>query len=340
MRLDALSFTNSINLADRRMGACALASSDDFFASMAHLVEPAPAVFDPDAYGERGKLMDGWESRRKRQEGHDWCIVRLGAPGRLQVLDIDTAHFLGNHPPIASVDGILVEDDGLATEAADWQPVLGASPLRPGSNNLFALGEQRGAFSHLRLNIYPDGGVARLRVYGDVEPCWDGRELDEVAREHAAGGSDLASVLNGGFALACSDSFFGPMNNLLLPGRAENMGGGWETRRRRSPGHDWIVVRLGAAGHIRSAELDTNHFKGNFPDRASLEGANLPKGVSLLDVLQTEWQPIVTDEKLQAHHRHFFDGLSAGPFTHVRLKIFPDGGVSRLKVFGRPGEQA
>ena len=66
------------------------------------------------------------------------------------------------------------------------------------------------------------------------------------------------------------------MNNLLLPGRAENMGGGWETRRKRAPGHDWILIRLGARGTINTIEVDTNHFKGNYPDRCSLEGIDAP----------------------------------------------------------------
>jgi allantoicase len=339
-------FAHLVNLADKALGAAALGTNDDFFAGIENLLEPGRGSFDPDAYGERGKIMDGWESRRKRGPGHDWCIVRLGCPGRVRLLDIDTNHFLGNHPPFASVDGVRADADASLAEltAATWSPVLPQAPLRPGSQNVFAPAAGDTAWTHLRLNIHPDGGVARLRAYGDVEPGWDRGRLDDEARAHVgADDQDLAGVVNGGLALACSDSFFGPMNNLLLPERAPNMGGGWETRRRRGPGFDWILVRLGASGVVHGLELDTNHFKGNFPDSASVEGILASDGtdVTITDLIDpaASWATILPRTELQAHHRHFYgtDRLeSSGPFSHVRLTIHPDGGVSRLRVFGRP----
>jgi len=331
-------FAHLINLADEALGAQALVCSDDFFASMHHLVKPGRGEFDPDAYGERGKIMDGWESRRKRETGYDWCILKLGAPGVVRLLDIDTNHFLGNHPPYASVEGTHAPMDATPEQlaSATWTSVLQQVPLRSGSQNIFA-SHSAETLTHLRLNIFPDGGVARLRAYGDVAAQWDAPSDPELAKHAQPGEVDLAAVRNGGLALACSDSFFGPMNNLLLPGRSVNMGGGWETRRRRSPGSDWIVVRLGAPGTPTALELDTNHFKGNFPARASVELAHAP-GASLTELVapEFEWTPLLGETALSAHTRHFFrDELSAvGPATHVRLSIYPDGGISRMRVLG------
>ncbi len=330
-------FTNLIDLASAAIGGRALSCSDDFFASMDNLLKPEPPVFDPDAYTDRGKLMDGWESRRKRVPGHDHCIIALGAPGVIRAVDIDTSFFLGNHPPFASIEAAHLPSD-LAIESAEWVEILQESPLRPGSQNLFTIRDPN-PFTHLRLSIHPDGGVARLRVYGEVEPTWDVPVIDEESRPHVTRGErDLASVLSGGKALACSDAFFGPMDNLLMPGRAVNMGGGWETRRKRAPGHDWIIIRLGDAGTISCLEVDTNHFKGNYPDRCALRGVYAP-GARATELVhpRTEWATVLDESKLEAHTRHFFGDdriASAGPFTHVKLDIFPDGGVSRLRVWG------
>lgn len=331
-------FAHLINLADETLGAAALSCSDDFFASMDHLVKPAAAEFDPDAYGERGKIMDGWESRRKREAGHDWCVLKLGAPGVVKLFDIDTAHFLGNHPPFASIEGAYVPDDAgpQALKAASWRTVLQQVPLRPGSQNIFAARDEA-VVTHLRLHIYPDGGVARLRAYGDVVPQWEAPRDEELAKHAQDGEVDLAAVRNGGLALACSDSFFGPMNNLLLPGRSVNMGGGWETRRRRTPGFDWIVVRLGAEGTPAAVELDTNHFKGNYPARASIEFTR-DTDAGLTDLIDPAftWTPLLPQMELQAHTRHFFrkELEDAGAATHVRLRIYPDGGISRMRILG------
>lgn len=326
-------FPGLIDLASSTLGGRALATSDDFFAGMDNLLKPEPAIFVPDEYTERGKWMDGWESRRKRTEGYDWCVIALGAPGRIRGLDIDTAHFLANHPPYASLEAAHV-GEGQSWEDADWTEVLTQSPLRPGSQNLFAVHTDQ-VVTHVRLNIFPDGGVARLRVFGDVEPSWV-REVDETAAAHVRDDEvDLVSVRNGGLALACSDSFFGPMNNLIAPNRAANMGGGWESRRRRGPGHDWILLRLGAPGEIGLVEIDTNHFKGNFPDRCMLEGVNLP-GARITDLIEAQWTEVLGPTKLAAHERKFVRELGArGPFTHLRFSIYPDGGVSRLRCWGK-----
>ncbi len=343
---DSTSFTHLINLADGLLGAKTIDCSDDFFAAAENLVKPGRGEFDPDAYYDRGKVMDGWESRRKRGPGHDWCVLQLGAAGHIRALDIDTNHFLGNHPPYASVDAARSAAAPSGTDDAAWTRILDVVPLRPGSQNPFILGSEPAwpAWTHLRLNIYPDGGVARLRAHGVVEApssVDDGRRQLDAALESRMqpGEIDLAAVSNGGLALACSDSFFGPMNNLILPGRSVNMGGGWETRRRRGPGHDWIIVRLGVPGTPRMLELDTNFFKGNFPDTAQVHGIMAPDA-SLLELVSPDapWSRILGATKLKAHERRFLrDELTnVGPCSHVRLRVDPDGGVSRLRVCGEP----
>ena len=339
---NAASFTGLVDLAAAELGGKALTASDDFFAGVENLIKPGRAVFIADKYTDRGKWMDGWESRRKRVAGYDHCILELGVPGHVLGLDIDTQHFLGNHPPFASLDGVLAAPGtGLAElEQAPWRTLLPQVPLRPGSQNLFAA-ERGEAVSHVRLNIFPDGGVARLRVYGKVQPSAAGaaapREDDALVSKHVPEGLwDLAAMKNGGLALACSDAFFGPMNNLLLPGRAANMGGGWETRRKRAPGHDWILVQLAQRGRVSVLELDTNHFKGNYPDRASVELIDAP-GARITDLIASSaFVPLLAQTPLRADTRHFYAReLSAhAPATHLRLNIFPDGGVSRLRAWG------
>jgi allantoicase len=342
MEATAIGFTGLVDLAAKGFGGRALTASDDFFAGKENLLEPGRGVFIVGEFTENGKWMDGWESRRKRRlPGHDYCVIELGKRGSVFGVDIDTNHFLGNHPPFASLDGVLAPR-GSSVEALlglPWQELVPQGPLRPGSQNLFVTSNQN-PVSHVRLNIFPDGGVARLRVYGRVLPDWAERRVDdETARELAAVGPDavdLAALENGGLTLACSDAFFAPMHHLLLPGRAENQGGGWETRRKRGPGHDWIIVRLGARGRPRLIEVDTNHFKGNFPDRCSVDAIDAPVGASITDLIESDrWARWLEPVPLAAHTRHFFHQLSAdAPVTHVRLNIHPDGGVSRLRVWG------
>src|SRR6516162_8241081 len=219
-----------IDLASTRLGARAIAASDEFFAEKENLLKPEPAIWIPDKYTDRGKWMDGWESRRRRVPGNDWCVIQLGLRGIIRKVDIDTNHFLGNHPPVASIDAIVIGDRfPRKIEEADeltWTPILAKSPLEPGSQNLFDIANDQ-PWTHVRLNIFPDGGVARFRVYGVVTPDWSKVKAGEVI--------DLAAVENGGVPLACSDMFFSAMHNLIMPDRAESMGDGWETKRRRGP---------------------------------------------------------------------------------------------------------
>ncbi len=324
-----MDFIELPDLASARLGGRAVAASDEFFAPRANLLKPGRGLFIPGKFTARGKWMDGWETRRRRTPGHDWCVVKLGLRGRLRGVDVDTNHFIGNFPEGCSIDACdLPAGASAATlRRAQWTELLPKQALRGGSRNLFPLEGTR-AFTHLRLNIYPDGGVARLRVHGEVEVDWRGLAGKLL---------DLAAVGHGGIVLAVSDEHFGAKENLLMPGRAANMGDGWETRRRRGPGHDWAIVKLGASGRLERIEVDTNHFKGNYPDTCRLEACFAP-GAARSALLENavSWSELLPQTRLSAHKRHFFSKLAAqGPWSHLRLDIFPDGGVSRLRVHGR-----
>ena len=323
-----------VDLAAARLGGVAVIANDEFFAEKENLLKAEPAIFIPDKYTDRGKWMDGWESRRRRTPGHDWCVVQLGLRGVIKQVDIDTSHFLGNHPPFASLDAVSLTTRFPSNvdeiEGLPWNSILTKSPLNPGSQNLFPIDSET-AWTHVRLNIIPDGGVARLRIYGVVVPDWSKVKPGELV--------DLVAIQNGGVPLACSDMFFSHMNNLIMPGRSENMGDGWETKRRRGPGYDWIILKLGRSGAIRKIEVDTNHFKGNYPDTCLIEACAAPNaGIDERTSSQVHWSEILPMTKLQAHTQHFFEReLSPMPnCTHLRLNIYPDGGVSRLRAWAIP----
>ena len=323
------SFTALADLASARVGGRALATNDDFFASKANLVKAEPPKFVPGKFTSRGKWMDGWESRRRRTPGHDWCIVRLGLRGVIHGINVDTRFFTGNFPSHCSLDALDGPRYAKSLNKPDpFVEILPKTALRGDADNFLAI-EDRRPWTHLRLNIFPDGGVARLRVFGEAAIDWA-----TLARGRRV--IDLASILNGGLVLGASDMHFGTRDNLIMPGRATNMGDGWETRRRRGPGHDWAIVRLGAPGRISRIEIDTNHYKGNYPDRASIDGIFAP-GAAFEPLTTASWRPLVPETKLRPHHRHFFAKplQTSEPVSHVRLNIFPDGGVSRLRVHGR-----
>ena len=311
------------DLASARVGGQAIVANDDFFAAKENLVSAAPAIFIPDKYVPTGKWMDGWESRRRRTPGNDWCVVALGMRGRVAGVNINTHFFTGNFPSHASVDAIdtttPLKASTYGVAGKPWTTILPKVGLRGDSDNFIAVAEAR-PWTHLRLNIFPDGGVARLRVHGEVAVDWK-----RVAPRGRV--VDLASIEHGGVVLDVSDMHYGAKGNMLMPGRAANMADGWETRRRRGPGFDWAIIRLGHAGKVSKIEIDTNHYKGNFPDSASIEGRLAPS---------TEWRELLPQTKLKAHHRHEFakELKKLGPVSHLKLNIFPDGGVSRLRVYG------
>jgi len=337
-------FTHLIDLAAARLGGQAVACNDEFFAEKENLLKPEAAVWIEGKYTDRGKWMDGWETRRRRTPGHDWCIVKLGLPGVIHGFVVDTAFFTGNYPSHCWIDacGLAPGADAAAPDVV-WHPVLPKSELGGDRKNPFTLTIAPNAprrWTHVRLNIFPDGGVARLRVLGEVLPDW--------TRILAGGGDvDLAAAVNGGYVVDTSDRHYGEPRNMLMPYPAPNMGDGWETKRRRGPGHDWSVVRLGIDGVIRRIEIDTAHYKGNYPDTASLEAAVVPddgRGVSADSATRAiaHWHAVLPATKLQADHRHVFEQELARDVaaSHVRLNIHPDGGVSRFRVFGTPDRAA
>jgi len=314
-------FTDLPDLAAESLGGAALLANDEFFAGKENLLRAAPAEWREHEYTDRGKWMDGWETRRRRDVGHDSCVVRLGLPGVVHGVIVDTKWFRGNYPESCALAGCAVPGpfDVEAVAGATWFDLVPRSPLHGDTANVFQVTDKR-RVTHVRLYIFPDGGVARLRVHGEVAPDWGRIAL-------LGGPIDLAGLEHGGRVLAASDMFFGNRGNLIKPGRPVNMSDGWETRRRRGPGHDWAIVRLGAPGAVERVEIDTTHFKGNAPGRCTLEGS--PDG--------EYWRPLLAT-RLQPHTRHFFDDelRRIGPVVQVRLSVFPDGGVARLRVWGLP----
>lgn len=323
-------FTNMIDLAAERLGGKAMLCSDDFFAEKENLLKPGRGIFIADKYTDRGKWMDGWESRRKRTPGHDWCIIQLATSGKIYGVDIDTNHFLGNHPPFASLEAANVNGEpNIDFDKIAWKEILPKSPLNPGSQHFFEIADKN-IYTHLKLHIYPDGGVARLKVYGEVIKDWGKINADELI--------DLAAATNGAKSVLCNDMFFSHMDNLIMPGRGVNMGDGWETKRNRTPNNkDWVIVRLAHAGNIKKALIDTCHFKGNYPDSCMIEGCHLTGTTIDFAKDAVEWTTILPQTKLQADHEHYFENeiINADKiFSHVRLTIFPDGGVSRMRLWG------
>jgi allantoicase len=328
-----MDFTELVDLASERLGAAVLWANDDFFAPKENLLKATQPIFIEGKYTDLGKWMDGWESRRRRTPGFDWCIIRLGLAGRIHGVVVDTSHFKGNYPEHCSleacaIDGVVTVEQ-LTDPSTEWTEILPQSKLEGDSLNPFTISGAR-RWTHLRFKIYPDGGVARLRVYGEVVPDWH-----RLSRR--GGEIDLAAVEHGGLVLSCSDMFFGHRHNLIMPGRALDMSDGWETKRRRGPGYDWTIIRLGKRGRVRRIEVDTAHFKGNFPESCSLEGSDAPDGaVDEATAASLFWKEILPRTRLQAHTRHFFEDeiKDVGALTHLRFNIYPDGGVSRLRAMG------
>ena len=318
-------FHEWIQLEQPRLGSKVSYATDEFFAAKERLIEPAAPVFIDDKYDDHGKWMDGWESRRKRTPGHDHCVIRLGIPGVVHGVDIDTRFFTGNFPPHASIEACVSNDD---VPNGGWSEILQKTELTGDAHNFLDI-DGDSIVTHLRLNIYPDGGIARLRVFGEIRPDYS----------QISGVVDLLALEHGGRAIACSDEHYGSMHNLNVAGRGVNMGDGWETARRRGPGNDWVILALGHPGTIDKVEVDTAHFKGNYPDRVSIEAALFDSDEEA-SVANKKWRPLLPESKLEMDKQHEYESEleSLGDLSHVRMSIYPDGGVSRLRVFGRPSK--
>ncbi|MER5810406.1 allantoicase [Streptomyces sp. NPDC002033] len=330
-RDETFAFTRLTDLADRRLGGGVVGANDEFFGERENLLSPAPAVFDVHAYGNKGKVMDGWETRRRRGTAaapfpagsdHDWALIRLGAPGIIRGVVVDTAHFRGNFPQRVSILAAAFEGAPSVAELlrddARWHEILPGTPVRGHAANGFAIASER-RWTHLRLNQHPDGGIARLRVHGEVlpDPAW-------LA---LLGTVDVACVSNGGSVEDASDGFYSSPGNTILPGLSQKQDDGWETRRRRDAGHDWIVYRLAAQSEIRAVEVDTAHLKGNAAGWISL---------SVKDGASGAWTPALPRVPLQPDTPHRFPLRVPVTATHARLDVYPDGGLARLRLHGSP----
>lgn len=319
-----------VNLASPRLGAKTLSCSDDFFAPMERILQDGEPVFIADKFDDHGKWMDGWESRRRRGGGFDHLVIQLGTRGIIRGVDIDTRYFTGNYPPKASIE---VADGGHSSQpgALAWRELLSETPIGSDCHHYVSISDSEPA-THLRLNIFPDGGVARLRVYGEPLPDWTRLSIEEIA--------ELSAIENGGRIAGFNNAHYGNPWVILTAGRGMNMGDGWETRRRREPGNDWILVRLGIPGVIEHLEIDTAHFKGNYPDQCSVQAA-LVSDLNDEDLIKTAsgWPDLLPPTKMEMDHQHFFEGDSLkelGAVNCLRLNIFPDGGISRFRAFGKP----
>lgn len=324
-------FSSLVDLADRRLGGGVLAANDEFFAQRENLLVPGPAVFDPHVFGHKGKVMDGWETRRRRgvsadqphpgADDHDWALIRLGLPGLVRGVIVDTAHFRGNHPRDVCVEAVHLEGTPTTDDLlkARWTRIVPRTPVYGHAANGFEVDAER-RWTHLRLKQFPDGGIARLRVYG--EPVPDPHWLA------ALGGFDLAALVNGGRVEDASDRFYSSPDNIISPGRSRKMDDGWENRRRRDTGHDWVRFRLTAQASVRALELDTAYLKGNSAGWVTVLGRDAASHAP------QEWFEIVGRTRLEPDSAHRFVLDTPVTATHVRTDVFPDGGIARLNVFG------
>jgi allantoicase len=309
------------DLAARTRGGSVVLASDETFGEKENLIRPDVPEFQPHTFGHHGQVVDGWETRRRREPGDDWAIVRLGIPGVVRGMVVDTSWFTGNYPPEVSVDAAWVDPLDSSVRPADlvgsrveWTEITPRSPVRGDGQNDFAV-DHGHVVTHVRLRQYPDGGIARLRVHGD--PVGDPRWL-------AGRAFDLAAMEHGATAVDCSNRFYSAPTNLLVSGPARVMGEGWETSRRRDTDNDWVVIRLATTGVVSHLELDTSCFVGNAPGAVSVAGFGAER-VGLLP--KTPVQPDAVNR---------FVLQPADAVDRLRVDIFPDGGLARLRAWGQP----
>ncbi|MEM7073045.1 MAG: allantoicase [Pseudomonadota bacterium] len=326
-----------INLASPRLGSHVRDCSDEFFAKAERMLADHDPVFIPDKFDDHGKWMDGWETRRRRHGGHDWCLIQLGAPGFIEGVEVDTRHFTGNYPPFCSLQACMQSEPPDA--AAEWHRLLEGQVLQGDVRHYLRLASIAGPYRWVRLQIVPDGGIARLRLYGRPVPEW------QMLDARSDGLFELSALKNGGQPICWNDAHYGALWTVLLEGRGRTMGEGWETRRRREPGHDWLIIRLGGAGFPREIEIDTAHFKGNYPDHCSVDGAMISDDAKLGpdgrfgSGSSLDWIQLLPPGKLHADQIHrFVLAAEAGQHkvSHIRVNIVPDGGISRVRLFGQP----
>ena len=320
-------FTNSlIDLAQPRLGTKVIFKTDDFFASANRIINPLPAIFKDGLFDKNGKWMDGWESRRKRIKGHDYIILKLGKPGSIKKVDVDTSHFNGNQPAMISIEGANSTSNKISQ--LKWEPLLSKKKTKANSHHFFTTNSKK-KFTHIKFNIFPDGGVARLRLFGSIA------KSNKLKNKKI----NLASLLDGASVIACNNEHFGKAENILAPGKAKNMGDGWETRRRRGPGFDWLILNSLDGKEIDKIEISTHHFKGNYPSHCSLQAAYIPKKKSSSAIVKgsNKWKFLLKNISLSANKTHKFKNklMKNNKINFIKINIFPDGGISRFKIFGK-----
>jgi len=316
-----------IDLAQPRLGSKVIFKTDDFFASANRIIDPSPAVFKEGLFDKNGKWMDGWESRRKRTSGHDFLIIKLGKSGSINKVDVDTSHFNGNQPSMISLEGCYSKSKNI--KDLKWKTLIGKKKTNANSHHMFK-SSSKSIFTHIKLNIFPDGGVARLRLYGSIS-----KENNKFGNKTI----NLASLLNGASVIACNNEHFGKAENILAPGKAKNMGDGWETRRRRDKGFDWLILNPINGKKIDKIEISTHHFKGNFPSHCSLQAAFVPNKKSSSSIIKSsvKWKFLLNKVNLSANKTHVFKNIlmKNDKINFIKINIFPDGGISRFKIFGK-----
>jgi allantoicase len=319
---------NSIDLSNPILGTKIINCSDEFFAPAARIINPLPPIFKENIFDNHGKWMDGWETRRRRAKGNDYLIIKLGKPGKIQLVDVDTTYFNGNQPEYAQLEGCFSKNNNLKN--IKWIKITNKNKLKPNHNNILKSKSSK-TFNFVRLNIFPDGGVARLRLFGSID-----LSLQKLSNKNII---DLASVINGSRVVACSDEHFGNAINILLPGKSKNMGNGWETRRRRGQGYDWVLLKLGLSGYPTSFEINTHYFRGNYPDCFSIQGINNNKNISTNSIIKNskKWKTIISKTKLKPHNSLKIKMLKKfyKKYNYFKLNIYPDGGISRFRVYGK-----
>ena len=315
-----------INLADPRIGSKIIFKTDDFFAAAHRILKTDIPVFKDGLFDKHGKWMDGWETRRRRSKGYDYLVLKLGKPGKIFDINIDTSHFNGNQPTHASLEGCFSRSK--PNKKTKWTRLLGKKKLGPNKNHNFK-SQNKSTFNYIRLNIFPDGGVARLRLYGKIE-------IDKKTINNK--NINLTSVLNGASIVGCNNEHFGRAENIIAPGKGKNMGDGWETRRSRGKNFDWLIIKFGKPGLIKKLEIDTHHFKGNYPDSCSIQTAIINKDLSnnLIVKNSKNWKFILNKSKLSAHKKHVFKKflIKRNKENYLKINIYPDGGISRIRAFG------
>lgn len=320
-----------IDLAQPRLGSKIIFKTDDFFASAERILSSNNPIWKEGVYDQNGKWMDGWETRRRRGPGYDYLILFLGKQGKISKVDIDTSFFNGNQPEFASIEACYTENM-IPDEKVKWKTILKKSKLKPDFHNYFNCKYINTIFTHIKFNIFPDGGVARLRIYGKIIP----KKSHFLKNDFI----ELSSILNGASIIAVNNEHFGKAENILAPGKGYNMSDGWETRRNRKKSNDWVIFKLGFPGMVNHIIIDTAHFKGNYPDYFNLQATYIDenKNISNKQIIKksSKWKYLIKNKKLNPDDKHFFDNLLIkNKINYIKLNIFPDGGISRINVFGK-----